>query len=104
MLIKNARTCTSSIVTINSKQIHLSSSYLHYNNIPITLSLTYTQEWQLKLSGIDVDVDTEETDIDGEEEVGRKPMGAINPLMMERMEGRENSQWSCKLVDLTRIY
>ncbi len=36
----------------------------------------------MKLSGIDIDLDTEETDIDGEEDFNRKPMGAINPLLM----------------------
>ncbi len=34
------------------------------------------------MSGIDIDLDTEETDIDGEEDFNRKPMGAINPLLM----------------------
>lgn len=48
------------------------------------------QDWQLKLSGIDMDVDTEETDIDGDEEA-RRPMGALNPLLMVGVEGERST-------------
>ena len=45
-----------------------------------------------------MDIDTEETDIDGEEDFNRKPMGAINPLLMRGVDHGGSSQY-CKDID-----
>ena len=50
--------------------------------------LSLPQDWQLKLSGIDLEGDTEETDIDGEEDLSRMPVGAINPLLVGGIDGK----------------
>ena len=48
------------------------------------------KEWQLRMVGIETgEPDTEETDVDGEEDffTRRRPMGAINPLLVAQGEG-----------------
>ena len=48
------------------------------------------KEWQLRMVGIETgEPDTEETDVDGEEDIftRRRPMGAINPLLVAQGEG-----------------
>ena len=50
------------------------------------------QDWQLKLSGIDIATEvngdtTEETDLDSDSP--RSPVGAMNPLMLQFPQGQQ---------------
>ena len=68
------------------------SSLSSPSSLPFIFSLPHcaTKEWQLRMVGIEAgDPETEETDLDGEDGFlnRRRPVGAINPLLVAQDEG-----------------
>ena len=74
--------CIYSIDRLLCLSLSLSSPSLS-PSLPPSLSLFPSQDWQLKMNGIEASPSSDETDFVDGDTYQRNPIGALNPLMLD---------------------